>query len=110
MSASSSPPPFWGMLFFGFGLLFWMVYWWVTVPVDIKVTCLVPVLVVAVYPFMPIDKVMQAYLDKDLLLIIGMSMMTAAWARWGFAKRIGLHFLSLVGNGVRMGAVTWTSR
>ena len=85
---------------FGFGILFWMIYWWVSVPVDIKATCLVPILVAAAYPFMPIDKVLQAYVDKDMLLIIGMSMMTAAWARWGFARRIGLHFLSFVGNGV----------
>jgi sodium-dependent dicarboxylate transporter 2/3/5 len=92
---------------FGFGILFWMIYWWVTTPVDIKVTCLVPVLVAAAYPFMPIDKVLQAYVDKDMLLIIGMSMMTAAWARWGFAKRIGLHFLSFVGNGVQAQTVAW---
>jgi sodium-dependent dicarboxylate transporter 2/3/5 len=92
---------------FGFGILFWMIYWWVTVPVDIKVTCLVPVLVAAAYPVMPIDKVLQAYVDKDMLLIIGMSMMTAAWARWGFARRIGLHFLSLVGNNVQAQTVAW---
>jgi len=92
---------------FGFGILFWMVYWWVTTPVDIKITCLVPVLVAAMYPFMPVDKVMQAYLDRDLLLIVGMSMMTAAWSRWGFAKRVGLHFLRLVGNGVQAQTVAW---
>jgi len=92
---------------FGFGILFWMIYWWVTVPVDIKATCLVPILVAAAYPFMPIDKVLEAYVDKDMLLIIGMSMMTAAWARWGFAKRIGLHFLSYVGNGVQAQTVAW---
>lgn len=92
---------------FGFGILFWMIYWWVTVPIDIKVTCLVPVLVAAAYPFMPIDRVVAAYADKEMLLIIGMSMMTAAWARWGFARRIGLHFLSLVGNNVQAQTVAW---
>jgi len=92
---------------FGFGILFWMIYWWVTVPVDIKVTCLVPVLVAAAYPFMPLEKVVAAYADKEMLLIIGMSMMTAAWARWGFARRIGLHFLSLVGSNVQAQTVAW---
>jgi len=92
---------------FGFGLLFWMVYWWVTPAVDIKVTCLVPVLVAAAYPFLPVEKVLQAYMDKELLLIIGMSMMTAAWARWGFAKRIGLRFLSLIGNSVQAQTIAW---
>jgi sodium-dependent dicarboxylate transporter 2/3/5 len=92
---------------FGFGILFWMIYWWVTTPVDIKVTCFVPVVVAAAYPYMPLDKVVQAYADREMLLIIGMSMMTAAWARWGFARRIGLHFLSLVGNNVQAQTVAW---
>jgi hypothetical protein len=38
---------------------------------------------------MPLDKVVAAYADKEMLLIIGMSMMTAAWARWGFAGASG---------------------
>jgi len=92
---------------FGFGILFWMIYWWVTPSVDIKVTCLVPLVVAAAYPFMPVDKVMQAYADREFLLILGMSMITAAWARWGFAKRLGLHFLSLVGNSVQAQTVAW---
>src|SRR5262245_33043658 len=92
---------------FGFGILFWMIYWWVTTPVDIKATCLVPLLVAAAYPYMPLDKVVASYADKEMLLIIGMSMMTAAWARWGFARRIGLHFLSLVGNNVQAQTVAW---
>jgi sodium-dependent dicarboxylate transporter 2/3/5 len=92
---------------FGFGILLWMIYWWVTPHVDIKVTCVVPVLVAAAYPFMPVEKVLQAYMDKDMLLIVGMSMMTAAWARWGFAQRIGLRFLSLAGNSVQVQTVAW---
>lgn len=92
---------------FGFGILFWMIYWWVTPHVDIKVTCIVPILVAAAYPFMPVEKVLQAYMDKDFLLIVGMSMMTAAWARWGFARRIGLRFLGLVGNSVQVQTVAW---
>ena len=83
---------------FGFGILFWMIYWWVTVPVDIKATCLVPVLVAAAYPFMPIDRVLQAYVDKDMLLIIGMSMMTAAWLYRASPWRGIVDVPSLVGN------------
>ena len=84
----------------GFGILFWMVYWWVTVAVDIKITCLVPLFVVAFYQYMPVQKVMEAYAHKHAFLIIGASLVTAAWARWGFAKRMALngdgeHFVSL---------------
>ncbi len=91
----------------GFGILFWMVYWWVTTPVDIKITCLVPLIVVAFYPYMPIQKVMEAYVHKHAFLIIGASMVTAAWARWGFAKRLSLMFLSRAGNSVQVQTVSW---
>lgn len=91
----------------GFGIMFWMVYWWVTGPVDIKFTCLVPLFVVAVYPFMPVEKVMQMYIHEHAFLIIGAAAVTAAWARWGFAKRIALKFLLLVGNNVQKQTVGW---
>ena len=91
----------------GFGILFWMVYWWVTVAVDIKVTCLVPLLVAALYPYLPVQEVMQAYMHKHAFLIIGASMVTAAWARWGFAKRMALHFLSRFGNDVQKQMIAW---
>lgn len=91
----------------GFGILFWMVFWWVTVAVDIKITCLVPLIVAAFYPFMPIQKVMEAYVHKHAFLILGASMVTAAWARWGFAKRLALTFLSMAGNKVQIQTVCW---
>ena len=91
----------------GFGILFWMVYWWVTVAVDIKVTCLVPLIVVAFYQYMPVQKVMEAYAHKHAFLIIGATMVTAAWARWGFAKRLALKFLLLFGNRVQTQVLAW---
>lgn len=91
----------------GFGILFWMVYWWVTVAVDIKVTCLVPLFVVAFHEYMPIVKVMEAYADKEFLLILGTSIVTVAWARWGFAKRMALHFLIRFGNNTRKQMIGW---
>ena len=91
----------------GFGILFWMVYWWVTVAVDIKVTCLVPLFVVAFYEYMPIAKVMEAYAHRDAFLIIGASIVTVAWARWGFAKRLALHFLLRFGNDTRKQMIGW---
>lgn len=92
----------------GFGILFWMVYWWVTLAVDIKVTCLVPIIVAAFYPYMPPDQVMQAYVHKHAFLIFGATAVTAAWIRWGFAKRIALKFLLLIGtNSVQRQTVAW---
>jgi len=91
----------------GFGILFWMVYWWVTVAVDIKITCLVPLFVVAFYPYMPVQKVMEAYAHKHAFLIVGASLVTATWARWGFAKRLALKFLLMFGNRVQTQMLAW---
>ncbi|HAG07770.1 MAG: Citrate transporter [Clostridia bacterium 62_21] len=91
----------------GFGILFWMVYWWVTVAVDIKITCLVPLIVVAFYPFIPREDALKLYMHRDLYLIAGASMLTAAWVRWGLAKRVALNFLSLFGNNARLQTVGW---
>ena len=91
----------------GFGILFWMVYWWITVAVDIKVTCLVPLFVVAVYQYMPVEKVLQAYMHKHIFLIVGATAVTVAWARWGFARRMALNFLILFGNDTRIQMIGW---
>ena len=50
---------------FGFGILFWMIAWWVTTVVDIKLTCLVPIFVAAIYSYMPLEKVLGAYVHRE---------------------------------------------
>lgn len=91
----------------GFGILFWMVYWWVTAAVDMKVTCLVPIIVVAFYPFVGREDILKLYMHKDLFLIMGASLLTCAWVRWGLAKRVALGVLSRLNNNTRLQAVGW---
>lgn len=92
---------------FGFGILFWMVWWWITTAVDIKLTCLVPIFVVCIYSYMPLPKVMEAYVHKEAALIFGATAITAAWVRWGFAKRLALNFLMRVSGNVRAQTAGW---
>lgn len=63
---------------FGFGILFWMVFWWITCVVDIKLTCLVPIFVACVYSYMPLGKVLQAYVHREAVLIVGATAITCA--------------------------------
>ena len=91
----------------GFGILFWMVYWWVTAVVDMKITCLVPIIVVAFYPFIPREDALKLYMHRDLYLIVGASLITSAWIRWDLARRISLNFLSFFSNNTRVQAVGW---
>lgn len=92
---------------FGFGILFWMVWWWITTAVDIKLTCLVPIFVVCVYSYMPLGKVLEAYVHKEAALIFGATAITSAWVRWGFAKRLALNFLMRVSGNVRAQTAGW---
>ncbi|MFR8276145.1 MAG: SLC13 family permease [Desulfovibrio fairfieldensis] len=92
---------------FGFGILFWMVWWWITTAVDIKLTCLVPIFVVCVYSYMPLGKVLEAYVHKEAVLIFGATAITSAWVRWGFAKRLALNFLMRVSGNVRAQTAGW---
>lgn len=92
---------------FGFGILFWMVWWWITPVVDIKLTCLVPIFVVCIYSYMPLGKVLEAYVHKEAALIFGATAITAAWVRWGFAKRLALNFLMHVSGNVRAQTAGW---
>ena len=91
----------------GFGILFWMVYWWVTVAVDIKVTCLVPLIVAAFYPFMSREEAFRLYMHEEFFLILGATMVAAGWIRWGFARRVALKFLSKFSNNVQVQTVAW---
>ncbi|MFZ5650361.1 MAG: SLC13 family permease [Bacillota bacterium] len=91
----------------GFGILFWMVYWWVTVAVDIKITCLVPIIVVAFYPFVSREEIFRMYMHEEFFLILGATMIAAGWIKWGFARRVALKFLSMFSNNVRTQTVAW---
>lgn len=92
---------------FGFGILFWMIAWWVTTVVDIKLTCLVPIFVAAIYSYMPLEKVLGAYVHREACLIFGATAITAAWVRWGFARRLSLNFLLHVSGSVRAQTAGW---
>lgn len=54
----------------GFGILFWLGYYWVSGAVPLRHTIWVPLLAVALVPVIPLNKVVQAYVDKFILLIV----------------------------------------
>ncbi len=92
---------------FGFGILFWMIWWWISCAVDIKLTCLVPIFVACIYAYMPLNKVLEAYVHREAVLIFGATAITTAWIRWGFAKRLALNFLMRINGSVRAQTAGW---
>lgn len=91
----------------GFGILFWIAYYWISGAVPIKYTILVPILGVILVPVLPLGKVVQSYVDKLILLIIATGFISAAWIRWGLARRLALNVLVFSGNNARNQVTIW---
>ncbi|MBC7104834.1 MAG: anion permease, partial [Firmicutes bacterium] len=91
----------------GFGILFWLAYYWVSGAVPLRYTIWVPLLAAALVPVIPLNKVVQAYVDKFILLIVATGFISAAWIHWGLARRIALRVLLLGGNSARSQTVLW---
>lgn len=91
----------------GFGILFWIAYYWVSGAVPINYTILVPILGAILYPVLPLGKVVSSYVDKLILLIVATGFISAAWIRWGLARRLALNVLVFSGNNARNQVTIW---
>ena len=72
------------------GLLVWMAWWWVAKPVHLAVTAFLPIVVLAIFNFMPVTAILPAYSEQLVILILGANMLATLWKRWGLDRRIAL--------------------
>jgi solute carrier family 13 (sodium-dependent dicarboxylate transporter), member 2/3/5 len=91
----------------GFGLLLWMVWWWVTGPVHLAVTALLPLVVAAVLDPVPVADLLPAYAGELVILLLGASILAAAWSRWGVDRRVALVTLAALGGNPRRQILVW---
>ncbi|MBI4888253.1 MAG: anion permease [Acidobacteria bacterium] len=89
------------------GLLLWMAWWWVTTPVDLAVTGFLPLVVAALFNFIPVPQVLAAYAQDLIILLLGANLLTTAWARWGIDRRIALASLVVMGTNTERQIMTW---
>jgi len=89
------------------GLLLWMAWWWVTRPVDLAVTGFLPLVVAAIFNFVPVATVLRAYAQDLIILLVGANLLTTTWARWGIDRRIALVSLITMGTNTRRQIMTW---
>lgn len=89
------------------GLLAWMAWWWVAEPVHLAVTAFLPIVVLAIFNFMPVAAVLPAYSEQLVILILGANMLATLWKRWGLDRRIALVSLLGLGTGTRQHLVVW---
>jgi sodium-dependent dicarboxylate transporter 2/3/5 len=89
------------------GLLVWMAWWWVTEPVHLAVTGLLPIVVLALFNFAPVASVLPAYSEQLVILIVGANILASLWRRWGLDRRIALVSLVNLGTSTRQQLVVW---
>ena len=89
------------------GLILWMSYWWVTTPVDLAITSLLPIVINAIYPLIPMPDVISKYSSEIVILLLGASILSVSWVETGLDKRIALSILALVGNNFRKQLLFW---
>jgi len=89
------------------GLLIWMSWWWVTEPVHLAVTAFLPVVVLALFNFLPVATILPAYSEPLVMLLIGANVLATLWRRSGLDRRIALVSLLGIGTGTRQQIVAW---
>ncbi len=89
------------------GLLVWMAWWWISRPVHLAVTGLLPIPIAAIFGLAPMDQVVTSYSQDTILLLLGANILTSVWLRWGLDRRIGLAALRGVGTSASKQIVVW---
>ena len=91
----------------GLGLLLWMASWWLTRPVHLAVTGLLPLALAALFGFVRMGDILPSYADELIILLVGANILTTAWARWGLDRRIALLSLATFGSSARRQLIAW---
>ena len=89
------------------GVLFWMIFWWITRPVHIAVTALVPVLANSFFNLVPMASLTSQYASDSIILIFGSGLMCIPWNNIGLDKRVALKALSLIGPSMNSQIIVW---
>ncbi len=89
------------------GLLVWMAWWWIFEPVNLAVTGFLPLVVLAIFNFLPVARILPSYSEDLIFLLLGANILSTVWTRWGLDRRIALVSLIGVGTGTRRQILVW---
>ncbi|MHC1749632.1 MAG: SLC13 family permease [Cellulosilyticaceae bacterium] len=89
------------------GVLLWMIFWWITRPVDITITALIPVIANALLNIVPMSTITSQYASDSIILIFGSGLICLPWVSIGLDRRIALKALSLIGPSMNSQIVVW---
>lgn len=89
------------------GLLVWMAWWWIFEPVNLAVTGFLPLVVLALFNFLPVARILPSYSEELIFLLLGANILSTVWTRWGLDRRIALVSLIGVGTSTRRQILVW---
>ena len=76
-------------------------------PVHLAVTAFLPLVVLALFNFVPVTAILPAYAEQLVFLLLGANMLATLWRRWGLDRRIALVSLMGIGTSTRRHIVVW---
>jgi len=85
----------------------WMIAWWILRPVHIGVTSLLPIVLNALFGFVPMSNVLTNYASEVVILLLGANIITISWNSSGLDKRIALRLVCLIGISVKQQIIVW---
>ncbi len=89
------------------GLTVWLIFWWITRPIHISITALMPIVVNALLNIVEMSVLTSQYVSESIILIFGSGLLTMPWAGIGLDRRIALKTLSIVGSSMRSQVTVW---
>jgi solute carrier family 13 (sodium-dependent dicarboxylate transporter), member 2/3/5 len=80
------------------GIALWVAIWWLTEPVHLSVTALLPFLLLPLSGILDTRAVAAQYMDQVIFLFIGGFILAFGIERWGLHRRLAYRILSGVGS------------
>jgi len=79
-------------------IAFWIAYWWITEPVPLAATSLLPIILFPLLGLVSGDKIAKSYFNSTILLFLGGFIIALAMEQWNLHKRIALVLISFFGR------------
>jgi sodium-dependent dicarboxylate transporter 2/3/5 len=89
------------------GTAFWMIFWWITCPVHITITAIIPVIANALLNMAEMGPVIAQYSSPAIILVFGSGLIILPWATVGLDRRVALKILSVVGPSMKSQVAVW---
>lgn len=87
--------------------IFWMACWWISMPVSVGVTALLPILINAVFGLVPMTSIISKYASEIVILLLGADLITLAWEETGLDRRCAMKALCLIGTSLKQQVIVW---